>query len=274
MIQIDIIWHNNNHQQAIRDLMILQQQLFNQRIERKKYYKKTPNNKSNMEKEKHDDWKNLVNLERYHVMSEKEILENFIGRTLCTSDHAIIAWENLEEPINENDSKVYNSPEEEENLQKNLTEEEKADDEISESSSSTHYDCLEQERIRRQHSFAWQYEDRTPMHQTKELEGNSQNRLTIPETSSEEPLEHSEIAKSKNSFLYCSDVQERVEKVFSIKTETNLTDYLGCEFHMNKDKTKGWLGQPSIGSFPELCIYFAVICITFAFHLHFALLPE
>ena len=42
------------------------------------------------------------------------------------------------------------------------------------------------------------------------------------------------------------DVQERVEKVFSIETENNLTDYLGCEFHMNKDKTKGWLGQPSI----------------------------
>ena len=42
------------------------------------------------------------------------------------------------------------------------------------------------------------------------------------------------------------DVQERVKKVFSIKTETNLTDYLGCEFHMNKEKTIGWLGQPSI----------------------------
>ena len=42
------------------------------------------------------------------------------------------------------------------------------------------------------------------------------------------------------------DVPERVNKVFSIKTETNLTDYLGCESHMNKDKTKGWLGQPSI----------------------------
>ena len=42
------------------------------------------------------------------------------------------------------------------------------------------------------------------------------------------------------------DVQERVRKVFSIKTETNLTDYVGCEFHMNKDITKEWLGQPSI----------------------------
>ena len=34
------------------------------------------------------------------------------------------------------------------------------------------------------------------------------------------------------------DVQKRVEKVFSIKPETNLTDYLGCEFHMNKTKEK------------------------------------
>ena len=42
------------------------------------------------------------------------------------------------------------------------------------------------------------------------------------------------------------DAQERVEKVFSIKTENNLADYLGCEFHMNRDKTKGWFGQPSI----------------------------
>ena len=42
------------------------------------------------------------------------------------------------------------------------------------------------------------------------------------------------------------DVQERVEKVFSIKTENNLTDYLGCEFHMNRDKTKGQLERPPI----------------------------
>ena len=42
----------------------------------------------------------------------------------------------------------------------------------------------------------------------------------------------------KESILH---VQERVEKVFSIKTETNLADCLGCEFHMSKDKTKGWL---------------------------------
>ena len=35
------------------------------------------------------------------------------------------------------------------------------------------------------------------------------------------------------------DVQEMVTKVFSIKPDTNLTDYLGCEFHMNKNKMKG-----------------------------------
>ena len=34
------------------------------------------------------------------------------------------------------------------------------------------------------------------------------------------------------------NVQERVERVFSSKTENNLADYLGCEFHVNRDKTK------------------------------------
>ena len=42
------------------------------------------------------------------------------------------------------------------------------------------------------------------------------------------------------------DLQNRVEKSFSIKIEKKLADYLGCEFHMNQNKTKGWLGQPSI----------------------------
>ena len=37
-----------------------------------------------------------------------------------------------------------------------------------------------------------------------------------------------------------------IEKGFSVKIEHNLADYLGCEFHMNKEKTRGWLGQPSI----------------------------
>ena len=106
-IEKDMIWHNDHHQQAIRDLMILQQQLFNQRIEINKYYKKNPNNKNKMEQDKNEDWKNMENLERYHVMSEKEILEKLNrenpSRNINTSDHVMMAWENLEEPINENE---------------------------------------------------------------------------------------------------------------------------------------------------------------------------
>ena len=37
-----------------------------------------------------------------------------------------------------------------------------------------------------------------------------------------------------------------IQKEFSVKIQHNLVDYLGCEFHMNKEKTQGWLGQPSI----------------------------
>ena len=37
-----------------------------------------------------------------------------------------------------------------------------------------------------------------------------------------------------------------IQKEISVKIQHNLADYLGCEFHMNKEKTKGWLGQPSI----------------------------
>ena len=61
----------------------------------------------------------------------------------------MMAWEYLEEPINENESDHENcySPNNEENSQKNLAEEEEANDEFSVSSSSTDYDCLEQERI-------------------------------------------------------------------------------------------------------------------------------
>ena len=36
-----------------------------------------------------------------------------------------------------------------------------------------------------------------------------------------------------------------IQKEFSVKIQHNLADYLGCEFHMNKEKPKGWLGQPS-----------------------------
>ena len=38
----------------------------------------------------------------------------------------------------------------------------------------------------------------------------------------------------------------KIQKEFSVKIQCNLADYLGCEFHMNKEKTIGWLGQPSI----------------------------
>ena len=42
------------------------------------------------------------------------------------------------------------------------------------------------------------------------------------------------------------DFASKIQKEFSVKIRHNLTDYLGCEFHMNKERTKGWLGQPSI----------------------------
>ena len=38
----------------------------------------------------------------------------------------------------------------------------------------------------------------------------------------------------------------KIQEEFSVKIQHNLADYLGCEFHMNKEKTRGWLGQPSI----------------------------
>ena len=84
------------------------------------------------------------------------------SRNMCASDPAMMAWEYLEGAINENKSDHENcsSPDNEENSQKNSAEEQEADAEFSESSSSTDYDHLEQERIQRQHSFAWQYEDK------------------------------------------------------------------------------------------------------------------
>ena len=38
----------------------------------------------------------------------------------------------------------------------------------------------------------------------------------------------------------------KMQQEFSVKIQHNLADCLGCEFHMNKEKTRGWLGQPSI----------------------------
>ena len=42
------------------------------------------------------------------------------------------------------------------------------------------------------------------------------------------------------------DFVSKIQKELSVKIQHNLADYLGCEFHMNKERTKGWLGQPSI----------------------------
>ena len=42
------------------------------------------------------------------------------------------------------------------------------------------------------------------------------------------------------------DFASKIQKEFSVKIQHNLADYLGCEFHMNKERTKGWLGQCSI----------------------------
>ena len=59
---------------------------------------------------------------------KKEILEKSNrenpSRNVCTSDHAMMAWEYLEEQINENESdpENYNSPDNEDNPQQNLAE--------------------------------------------------------------------------------------------------------------------------------------------------------
>ena len=42
------------------------------------------------------------------------------------------------------------------------------------------------------------------------------------------------------------DFASIIQKEFSVKIQHNLTDYLGCEFHMNKVRTRGWLRQLSI----------------------------
>ena len=42
------------------------------------------------------------------------------------------------------------------------------------------------------------------------------------------------------------DFATKIQEDFSVKIQHNLADYLGCEFHMNKEGTKGWLGELSI----------------------------
>ena len=141
MIQTDMIWHTEHHNQAIRELVFLQQQLFNQRIERYRQYGKSPNNKSDMGQERttNEELHNMVNLERYHVMTESEIIQILYSENLNssrqrkTSDHAMMAWENFEEPINTNKiDENDNLFEDEEHRNKNSIEDEEADDEYSE----------------------------------------------------------------------------------------------------------------------------------------------
>ena len=74
----------------------------------------------------------------------------------------MMAQKNLEGPFNENEiDEDDNIFEDEVYRNKNSKEDEEADDEYSETSSSIDHVCLEQERIQRQHSFAWQHKDRT-----------------------------------------------------------------------------------------------------------------
>ena len=42
------------------------------------------------------------------------------------------------------------------------------------------------------------------------------------------------------------DFTSKIQKEFSVRIQHNLADYLGCEFHMNIERTRGWPGQPSI----------------------------
>ena len=42
------------------------------------------------------------------------------------------------------------------------------------------------------------------------------------------------------------DFASKIQKEILLKIQHNLADCPGCEFHMNKERTRGWLGQPSI----------------------------
>ena len=88
-----------------------------------------------MEQEKIEDWQNMANLERYHMVSESEILQKLTNenpsRNININEHAMMAWENLKEPINENDTEDSDSLEDEKYRKKNSKEEEEADDEFS-----------------------------------------------------------------------------------------------------------------------------------------------
>ena len=42
------------------------------------------------------------------------------------------------------------------------------------------------------------------------------------------------------------DFASKIQNEFSVKIQHKHADYLGCEFNMNKERTRGWLGEPSI----------------------------
>ena len=67
------------------------------------------------------------------------------------------------------------------------------------------------------------------------LEGDSWKKLTIPETPSERPLEHSEIANSKNSFFY-SDVHTKNKSNANPKQSKNLDPRLN--FHKSDTESE------------------------------------
>ena len=83
------------------------------------------------ERDTNEKWNNMVNLERYHVMTESEILQRLTSENLNssryknTSDHAMMDCKNLEEPINENEIDEDNNLfEDEEYRNKNSKEDE------------------------------------------------------------------------------------------------------------------------------------------------------
>ena len=42
------------------------------------------------------------------------------------------------------------------------------------------------------------------------------------------------------------DFASKIQKEFSVKIQHNLADYLGCEFHMNKERTEDALDSPQL----------------------------
>ena len=46
-----------------------------------------------------------------------------------------------------------------------------------------------------------------------------------------------------------------IQKEFSVKIQHILADYLGCEFHMNKEKTKGFVGTTIYNQNPSSTIW-------------------